>query len=50
MDTLIKIKVKINQNHQEFEISILKHDTIKKLKEEIEKKNINTRPSTKFSI
>ena len=38
MDTLIKIKVKMNQNEELYEITILKHDTIKKLKEEIEKK------------
>ena len=38
MDTLIKIKVKMNQNQKLYEISILKHDTIKKLKEEVEKK------------
>ena len=38
MDTLIKIKVKMNQNQKLYEISILKHDTIKKLKEEVEQK------------
>ena len=38
MDTLIKIKVKKYPNEELYEISILKHDTIKKLKEEVEKK------------